>query len=577
LKKDLEKIKPIWVQAAFLGSMWGSIEIIIGSFLHNLRLPFTGTILSAIGVALLIGGHYIWNEKGLVWRAGVVCALMKSISPSAVIIGPMIGIMSEAFVIELFLHISGRSPIGMLVGGAVATCLPFIQNILNLVITFGFNVTYLYVELYKFIVRNLGIERIGPYEAIGLLFLIYAIFGVGAASLGIIVGKKVNSVSWTPPSAASIDKTLSLQSINPSQKFSLASLLINIISIPIILFIVSELSLLWSSSIVVGYIIVSIFLYPISWKRFSRPKIWIELFLISILAGFLLGEMTNHHAGWSWSGLLVGVQMVLRASYMIVVFNIISIELRNPKIINWFFKMGFGQLSFAMEIAFDALPTMISFLGDQRNVILRPILSLSRLLQVVKYRLNQFEQMKSVKSKIYILTGRKGAGKTTLLAKYVRDIQNKNITVGGILSPAVYQDLSRIGYDVVNIKTNAKTILCRSDSKTASVKIGDFAFSEEGLLFGNEAIPKSADCNLIVIDEVGPLELSGKGWASSLDLVMNNASFPLLLVVRENILEKIRERWKFIPDLMWNLDNTESDEILSDMIKVIVPDQKNFN
>lgn len=552
--------------------MWGSIEIIVGSFLHNLRLPFTGTILSAIGVALLIGGHYIWNEKGLAWRAGLVCALMKSISPSAVIIGPMIGIMSEAFVIELFLRISGRSPIGMLIGGAVATCLPFIQNILNLIITFGFNITYLYVELYKFIVKNLGIEGIGSYEAIGLLFLLYAIFGVGAASLGIIVGKKVNSLPWTPPSVASIDKTLSLQSVNPSQKFSLASLLINIISIPIILFIVSELSLLWSSSIVGGYIIVLIFLYPNSWKRFSRPKIWIELFLISILAGFLLGEMTNHHAGWSWSGLLVGVQMVLRASYMIVVFNIIGIELRNPRIMNWFFKMGFGQLSFAMEIAFDALPTMISFLGDQRNVLLRPILSLTRLLHVVKYRLSQFEKSKHMTGKIYILTGRKGIGKTTLLAKLVQDFTNKNVTIGGILSPAVYQDLSRIGYDVVNIKTNEKKILCRNDIKTEGVKLGDFTFSEEGVLFGNEAVPKAADCNLIVIDEVGPLELNGKGWAPSLDMIINNSAFPLLLVVRENILEKTQKHWNFIPDSIWNLNNTKSEQILSDMVKVIVPD-----
>src|SRR5512137_1168664 len=108
-----------WLAAALLGSLWAAIEIILGSFLHLSGQWFTGTILAAIGVALMAAATQVWPWKGVLWRAGVICALMKSVSPSAVIIGPMIGIALEAFVMEASTRLLGRNVVGILVGGAI--------------------------------------------------------------------------------------------------------------------------------------------------------------------------------------------------------------------------------------------------------------------------------------------------------------------------------------------------------------------------------------------------------------------------------------------------------------------------
>ncbi|RPH94809.1 hypothetical protein EHM69_06280, partial [candidate division KSB1 bacterium] len=102
----------VWLHAAVLGSVWASIEIIVGSFLHNLRVPFTGTTLTAVGVCLLVAGQYFWPDRGIIWRAGVICALMKSVSPSAVLLGPMIGILTESLMLQLAVGILGRNPLG---------------------------------------------------------------------------------------------------------------------------------------------------------------------------------------------------------------------------------------------------------------------------------------------------------------------------------------------------------------------------------------------------------------------------------------------------------------------------------
>ena len=98
-----------WLKASVAGSMWAASEIVIGSFMHNLRLPFSGSILTAIGIIILISLNLQWKEKGLFWRAGVVCATMKTLSPSAVIFGPIIAILTEALLIEISrLELSGN-------------------------------------------------------------------------------------------------------------------------------------------------------------------------------------------------------------------------------------------------------------------------------------------------------------------------------------------------------------------------------------------------------------------------------------------------------------------------------------
>ena len=114
MKTELDNI---WLKAAVVGGLWASFEIIVGSMLHNLHLPFSGTILAVFSVILMISFLQVWNIKGLIWRAGIICGLMKSLSPSAVILGPMTGIMLEALVMDLFIYLIGRNMLGYLLAG----------------------------------------------------------------------------------------------------------------------------------------------------------------------------------------------------------------------------------------------------------------------------------------------------------------------------------------------------------------------------------------------------------------------------------------------------------------------------
>ena len=139
-----------WLKASVIGSIWASIEIILGSFLHNLKIPLSGMVLSFISVWLLISFLQVWKENGIIWRAGLMCALMKSISPTAFIIGPMFGIFTEAVLLELFIFFFGKYLLGYMIGGAFAVLSTIIHKRVSLLILYGCDFTKILSDLYGF-------------------------------------------------------------------------------------------------------------------------------------------------------------------------------------------------------------------------------------------------------------------------------------------------------------------------------------------------------------------------------------------------------------------------------------------
>jgi len=476
----------------------------------------------------------------------------------------MIGIASEAIVLELFFFLFRGTTIGFFIGGGIAACLPFVQIVVGLLITFGFNIAQLYQMAYKIAENNVKIHVLGAYDLVAIFLALNVIIGMIAASFGIAMGKKAVTGTFELPSGDSSIASFLKQSESSSQKYSLILFSVNIILIPTVLLAINSLPMLWSAVLVTLYIATMIFLYPRIWNRFKKPRLWIEFLLITLLAGLLLGEISSDHAGWTWHGLIVGLQMIFRGSFMIVAFSVISIELRNPTIINWFLHRGMGQLSEAMEIAFDALPTMAATLGDQKRIFRNPVASLSRLLIAAKIRLQEIEQSRLSRGRYFILTGDKGIGKTTLVTKLASKLQDKQLTVGGILQPRSWDNGNCTGYDIVNILSEKQLPLCRINNTEGEIKIGSFSFLKNGIEHGNEALNPAGlkKCDLIIIDEVGPLELDGKGWSQSLDEIISSASCPILMVVRESLCDQVSSRWKFKIDFAWKLEKNNSAELL---------------
>ena len=46
--KSKAEIDEKWIKASIIGTIWAASEIVLGSFLHNLKVPFSGNILGKL-------------------------------------------------------------------------------------------------------------------------------------------------------------------------------------------------------------------------------------------------------------------------------------------------------------------------------------------------------------------------------------------------------------------------------------------------------------------------------------------------------------------------------------------------
>ena len=75
--------------------------------------------------------------------------------------------------------------------------------------------------------------------------------------------------------------------------------------------------------------------------------------------------------------------------------------------------------------------------------------------------------------------------------------------------------------------------------------MGDYTISKDGISFACGAIERAIEsgCDLVVIDEVGPLELSGKGlMLSAVELALASA-VNVLIVVRSSLRESLQRHF----------------------------------
>lgn len=169
-----------WAQAAAFGALWGGVEITLGAFIHTVRIPFSGALLAAFGTAILVAQRQVVPMRGLSLATGAVAALCKSMSPGGVILGPMLGILSEALAVELALLLAPRSSVSALLAGVLAASATVLHQLFSLWLYYGGGVLELIIEALRKVGQLAGSgSHAGWWAACALGMVIVALGGAG--------------------------------------------------------------------------------------------------------------------------------------------------------------------------------------------------------------------------------------------------------------------------------------------------------------------------------------------------------------------------------------------------------------
>lgn len=566
------KLSSVWLKASVLGCLWAASEIVLGSFLHNLRVPFTGNIMTGTGIILLVSVGYLWDEKGLFWRAGFICALMKSISPGAVIFGPMIAICCEAFLLEFSVRIIGRNMAGFIIGGMFAMLWNLVQFILNFIFFYGVNIVSLYQQVSALAEKRFNIQFAGGWMPVIALVALYMLLGLIAALTGIYIGRNVKK---HPPEMLSLSTKEALKWKNKSSekpfRYSLLWLVFTIAAMISALCLISFCKTwIWVTAGSLMIIIWSI-RYKNSLRILKKPGFWITFFIITLLMGWLYSGIRNGNI-FSSEGIIAGLQVNFRAALMIIGFAATGRELINPVIKDFFSHSKYKQPATSLEVAFDTLPLMISNLPRPQEIFRNPLKTMKQLVSQADTRLEKISLQYSKKPFVIFISGRSGTGKTSMVLSLIKKMKADNLSVAGFAAPSVCENGKFAGHNIYDITTGQSNILARKQNHKNATFVGKYYITKEGMDTGNKILINAAALNpgWIVIDEIGPWELTGQGWAKSINKILETTTANMIWVVREGLVNEVISGWNIKEYRIYKPSDNMEDEI-SGFIRLRMP------
>ena len=565
------RLSETWIKASIAGTMWAASEIVLGSFLHNLKVPFSGNILTAIGIIILISIGHIWRERGLFWRAGLVCAVMKSMSPSAVIFGPMIAIFTESLLLEFSVRLMGRSYAAYITGSVLAMSWNLIQKIINYIIFYGTNIIEVYTSLLKYAQKQLNIGSDIVWMPIIILLAAYALFGLLASITGIRVGRKMLE---RPVQESPVTLKMPSPGTGPGKRpefnYSMAWLIADAALI-IFSFLLLNLTgwIIWAPAIAIIVIIWSV-RYKRALRQLSRPKFWFLFVFITLVAAFVFTK-AGHGENSLMNGLLTGIQMNFRAVVVIVGFSVLGTELYNPVVRNFFLGTSFKNLPLALELSAESLPLFIANIPDFRSLIRNPVALFYTVISNAESRLSEIRKRDSHAKEVFIVTGSIRGGKTTFTRKLCDLLKGEDITTGGILSERVMKDGETTGYDIADIFTGERFPFLRQEGQCGEERIGRFIICSDGLSEGRRILGSLAGSgeNFAVIDEVGLLELQGKGWSDAITVLLGEPQVSMLMTVRDIYVDEVRKKWDLTDAVVFNITGTDQNDAFRSIISKI--------
>jgi nucleoside-triphosphatase THEP1 len=146
---------------------------------------------------------------------------------------------------------------------------------------------------------------------------------------------------------------------------------------------------------------------------------------------------------------------------------------------------------------------------------------------------------------LWLLTGPIGAGKTTFCRQLAQAARQRGWQVAGLLSPAQMEGDQKIGILLKDLHSGEQQRLAyTTPTPNADVHLGRWYFDVQVLEWGNRVLKDCSPCDLLVIDELGPLEFNaGKGLSAAFKLLAAGQYRVGCVVIRPLLLEAASASW----------------------------------
>jgi nucleoside-triphosphatase THEP1 len=176
---------------------------------------------------------------------------------------------------------------------------------------------------------------------------------------------------------------------------------------------------------------------------------------------------------------------------------------------------------------------------------------------------------------IYVVTGERGAGKSTVCAQVAREAAGRGMIVAGVLTERCSPEPGA-ARRVVDLRSGQVRPFGVQSARGPSSGQSDpltpsWEFDPEGFAWANEVFARATPCYLLIVDEVGPLELvGGRGWTAALAALNSHEFGAAVVVCRPGLLAQLETSLGAPPSRLFAVDAETRDDLPA-MIMAALP------
>ncbi len=155
---------------------------------------------------------------------------------------------------------------------------------------------------------------------------------------------------------------------------------------------------------------------------------------------------------------------------------------------------------------------------------------------------------------LIVLTGAAGIGKTTICQKTVELVRSSGCSCGGVISYRGPEGTR----DVQDLRTGHTLPLASRVEGCSGPRVGPYFFDSRAIEFGVDAIDRARGSDVLVVDEIGFLEVRGQGFRNAIRAAQSESPPARIVVVRRELLSAL------VPLILpsWILEATTSNRAL---------------
>ena len=141
------------------------------------------------------------------------------------------------------------------------------------------------------------------------------------------------------------------------------------------------------------------------------------------------------------------------------------------------------------------------------------------------------------------VTGSPGIGKSTVVAKAAEKLADQpGFKIGGIQTAEIRKEGQREGFSIRDLAAGKTGVL--GSVRGSGPRVGKYHVNLEDLeKIGANALRSALGCDLIVIDEVGPMELKSEAFVSAVEVVLESDK-PVLAVLHRSSSHQLAQRMR---------------------------------